>query len=70
MTAVVVCVLYKKQEFFRVGYYINNEYVDPVLIETPPEQLLIDKLVRRILAEKPRITRMAINWNENPIHNI
>lgn len=28
-TAIVLSVLYEGQEFFRVGYYIVNEYEDP-----------------------------------------
>lgn len=60
----MLSVSYRKQEFFRVGYYIHNEYADPALIENPPEQLQIDKIVRRILADKPRITRMAITWGD------
>ena len=64
VTAIVLSVAYRKQEFFRVGYYIHNEYADPLLIETPPEQLQIDKVVRRILSDKPRITRMAITWSD------
>jgi hypothetical protein len=64
VTAIVLSVTYKKQEFFRVGYYIHNEYVDPLLIENPPDQLQIDKVFRKILAEKPRITRMTIAWQD------
>ncbi|MBS1889884.1 MAG: hypothetical protein JST59_01205 [Actinobacteria bacterium] len=55
---------YRNQEFFRVGYYVHNEYADPALLENPPEQLQIDKVVRRILSDKPRITRMAITWTD------
>lgn len=32
VTAVVISVTYKKHEFFRVGYYIHNEYADPLLV--------------------------------------
>lgn len=62
MTAIVISVSYRKQEFFRVGYYIHNEYIEQELIENPPEQLLIDRLHRKILADKPRITRSNIAW--------
>jgi histone chaperone ASF1 len=41
----------------RVGYYVNNEYVDEELRENPPEDVLIDKLQRNILADKPKVTR-------------
>ena len=62
VTAIVLSVAYRKQEFFRVGYYIHNEYADPLLLENPPEQLQINNVVRMILSDKPRITRMAITW--------
>lgn len=64
VTAIVLSVAYRNQEFFRVGYYVHNEYADPALLENPPEQLQIDKVVRRILSDKPRITRMAITWTD------
>jgi histone chaperone ASF1 len=65
VTAIIISVVYRKQEFFRVGYYTHNEYQDPALLENPPEELQAEKLVRRILADKPRITRMAITWGDN-----
>ena len=53
------------QEFIRVGYYVSNEYNDPELQETPPEQPAFDKLTRNILASNPRVTKFKINW-DNP----
>jgi histone chaperone ASF1 len=41
VTAVILSVSYLKQEFFRVGFYINNYYDDKELQENEPEQLLI-----------------------------
>jgi hypothetical protein len=40
---------FRSQEFIRVGYYVSNEYQDPELQETPPEQPLFEKLTRNIL---------------------
>ncbi len=31
------------QEFIRVGYYINNEYWEEELRETPPERPIIER---------------------------
>jgi histone chaperone ASF1 len=31
------------QEFIRIGYYVNNEYVDDALREEPPKVPVIDK---------------------------
>ena len=32
------------------------------LNETPPETPLYDRIVRNILADKPRVTRYQIDW--------
>ena len=52
----------------RVGYYVNNEYIDEALNAEPPAKPMIEKIRRNILAEKPRVTRFAIKWLvfENP----
>lgn len=47
----------------RVGYFINNEYSDPELRENPPVKPQFDKVMRNILASKPRVTRFKINWD-------
>ena len=47
--------LYEGQEFFRVGYYVVNEYVDPSV--EPPAQPQLEQIQRRIMAENPRIMR-------------
>ncbi len=64
VTAIIISVSYKEQEFFRVGYYVYNTYSDQELIENPPEQPIIDRITRNILADKPRITRFAIRWGD------
>ena len=40
----ILSVSYKKQEFFRVGYYVYNQYIDPELIENDPEEIIIEKV--------------------------
>ena len=47
VTVVLLTCSYKNQEFIRVGYYVNNEYVDPELKENPPIEPKFDK-VRQI----------------------
>ena len=54
-----------KQEFIRIGYYVNTEYDAPELMEAPPEQILYERLVRNILVDKPRVTRYQIDWADN-----
>lgn len=36
VTVVLITCTYRGQEFIRIGYYVNNEYTDPELRETPP----------------------------------
>lgn len=51
------------QEFIRVGYYVNNDYDDEQLREEPPTKVLIDKIQRNILTDKPRVTKFPINFH-------
>ena len=57
VTAILLTCSYNNQEFFRVGYYVNNFYEDPELAENPPNMPDISKLTRHILTEKPRVTK-------------
>ena len=63
----MTCSYKNTQEFFRVGYYVNNAYSEefPDLIENPPNTPDISKLTRHILVEKPRVTKFQIDWEEN-----
>ncbi|OLY83836.1 Histone chaperone asf1 [Smittium mucronatum] len=65
VTVVLLTCSYKNKEFVRVGYYVNNEYLEEELKENPPEKPILSKIFRIILADKPRVTRFPINW-ENP----
>jgi len=51
----------------QVGYYVNNEYLDEGLREEPPAVPVLDKLVRSILSDKPRVTKYPIDWEGNGI---
>ena len=64
MTAILLTCSYHNQEFFRVGYYVNNLYEDPELNENPPAEPEISKLVRHILVEKPRVPKFQIEWDD------
>ena len=57
---------YMGQEFLRVGYYVSNEYVDEPLREEPPAKVIIDRVQRNILADKPRVTKFPIVFNATP----
>ena len=47
VTVVLLTCYYRQQEFIRVGYYVNNEYSDPELKESPPNEPDFDKVSRR-----------------------
>ena len=57
-SAILISVLYEGQEFFRVGYYVVNEYVDQSI--EPPPQPQLDRTQRRIMAENPRIMTIKV----------
>ncbi|XP_064605242.1 histone chaperone asf1b-B-like [Liolophura sinensis] len=65
VTVVLLTCSYRNKEFIRVGYYLNNEYADPELKESPPAVPVYEKLQRNILATNPRVTRFKIDWDGN-----
>uniref|UniRef100_A0A0D9WJH4 t-SNARE coiled-coil homology domain-containing protein n=1 Tax=Leersia perrieri TaxID=77586 RepID=A0A0D9WJH4_9ORYZ len=66
VTVLLLTCSYMGQEFMRVGYYVNNDYDDEQLREEPPAKLLIDRVQRNILADKPRVTKFPINFHPEP----
>jgi len=65
VTVVLVTCLYRRQEFVRVGYYVNNEVPDMVPLEDgtmPAFNGDVSTVQRSILADRPRITRFPIDW--------
>jgi histone chaperone ASF1 len=62
VTVVLLTCSYDGREFVRVGYYVSNEYDSEELNNEPPKQVQTDRIVRNVLAEKPRVTRFAIKW--------
>ncbi|KAL7068347.1 putative anti-silencing ASF1-like protein [Cryptosporidium serpentis] len=65
MAVVLILGSYKNEEFIRIGYYVHNVYVDPILEDNPPDIPIIEKLQRIILSESPRLTRFNISWDSN-----
>lgn len=63
VTVILLSCSYDGREFVRVGYYVNNEYDNEELRENPPAKVQVDQVVRNILAEKPRVTRFNIIWD-------
>lgn len=63
VTVILLSCSYAGREFVRVGYYVNNEYDSEDLRENHPTKVQVDHVVRNILAEKPRVTRFNIVWD-------
>ncbi|KAF3926363.1 hypothetical protein AA313_de0202690 [Arthrobotrys entomopaga] len=63
VTVILLTGAYDGREFIRVGYYVSNEYDTPELVAEPPKNPMIERLVKNILTEKPRVTRFAIKWD-------
>ncbi|XP_074573519.1 histone chaperone ASF1B-like [Curcuma longa] len=69
VTVLLLTCSYVGQEFIRVGYYVNNDYDDEQLREEQPQRILIDRVQRNILADKPRVTKFPINFHPDPNEN-
>uniref|UniRef100_A0A1J3IM22 Putative histone chaperone ASF1A n=2 Tax=Noccaea caerulescens TaxID=107243 RepID=A0A1J3IM22_NOCCA len=63
VTVLLLTCSYTGQEFLRVGYYVNNDYDDELLREEPPSKVLLGKVQRNILSDKPRVTKFPINFH-------
>lgn len=63
VTVLLLTAAYDGREFVRVGYYTNNEYDSEELNKEPPNKPVVERIVRNVLAEKPRVTRFAIKWD-------
>lgn len=63
VTVLLLTCSYLGQEFVRVGYYVNNDYDDEQLREEPPTKVLVDRVQRNILSDKPRVTKFPINFH-------
>ena len=66
VTVVLVTCSYKEREFIRVGYYVNNELPMVEGQEEPPafEPSRLAEVQRQILADKPRVTKFPIPWDQ------
>jgi len=48
VTVVLLTCSYRQQEFIRVGYYVNNEYIDAEIRENPPQETDFDQVFQPI----------------------
>lgn len=65
VTVLLITSSYLEQEFVRIGYYVNNEYNDPTYNpeEPLPANVDINNVYRNILADRPIVTRLTIDWS-------
>jgi len=63
VTVVLLTCSYKEQEFIRIGYYVHNEYSEPIDPKDDKVTIVPQKIMRNILADKPRVTRFGIAWD-------
>jgi histone chaperone ASF1 len=63
VTVVLLSCSYNEEEFIRIGYYVSNEYNNDN--QNNNETIDPNKIVRTILADKPRVTRFTIKWDDN-----
>ncbi|KAK4100367.1 histone deposition protein Asf1 [Parathielavia hyrcaniae] len=67
VTVILLTCAYDGREFVRVGYYVNNEYESDDLANDPPAKPVVEKIRRNVLANKPRVTRFAIKWDNEAL---
>ncbi|OMJ73210.1 hypothetical protein SteCoe_28155 [Stentor coeruleus] len=65
ITAVILTCSYKDHEFYRIGYYVNNQYTEPELMENLPSTPIPEKIQRSILEDRPRISKFPIEWTNS-----
>jgi histone chaperone ASF1 len=63
VTVILITCHYMENKFVQIGYYVNNEYTEEFDPENPPNPVDINKLVRNIASDQPRVTRYPIDWN-------
>jgi histone chaperone ASF1 len=64
VTVILLICTYKDQEFIRVGYYVNNDYETEQDRENPPDKVDIQRVMRNVLVEQPRVTTHSIDWRK------
>ena len=64
VSALLVCAFYRGKEFFRCSYFVHNSYAEEIHEDFTKENFDINKVFRTIYAEKPRVTLMEVDWND------
>jgi len=66
LTLIMLTCSYRSKEFIRIGYYVNVQYTEKELEDNPPEQPNFTKMQREIMADKSRVTKFPIKWEDAP----
>jgi histone chaperone ASF1 len=75
VTVILLTCAYDDKEFIRVGYYQNNEYPEGseerrLYDENGETEKItsvdVERVIRNILADKPKVTRFNIKWYTPP----
>ena len=62
-TICIISCSYREKEFVRVSYWVSTTYSEPLAEgEEPPKPCPPEKVVRTVLADKPRVTKWTIPW--------
>jgi len=69
LTLIMLTCSYRTKEFIRIGYYVNVQYTEKELEDNPPEQPNFSKMQREIMADKSRVTKFPIKWDDAPNFN-
>ena len=56
-TILMLVASYRKQDFFKIGYFVNNEYAS-----SEKTALIPQNITRNVLLKNPRVTKYEINW--------
>lgn len=57
VTVILLSCYYKDRKLITIGYYINTEYESPELQDNPPVEPDVTRMVRRILTDRPCVTK-------------
>jgi histone chaperone ASF1 len=65
VTVVMLWAAYRSQDFCKVGYYVNNEWLGPAEEGDKPLPSVLDPALisRDVLASRMKINRFAIDWS-------
>lgn len=64
VTVLLLHALFEGKEFFRMGFYVNNELRGEPMDEEKAKRVKLDpsKIVREVLTDKPYVGRTQIEW--------